>query len=271
MLRFPLRPAAAIAGLLFPFPTLSQARTSPDAASITAVTTQTPSLSGPGLSHHVLASKALGQDVGYVVWTPPGYKATMKYPVIYYLHGVTGNESSDAPDFTDYLARAMAKGEIPPVIAVFPNGGLSFYRGGVESMIIDELIPLVDATYATKASADSRAVVGFSMGGIGAVRLSVTHPDLFIAASSWGGGARAELEPVLEKNAALLKKRGFAMLLINGSKDRPDAFKPLAAKCAALGVAAAVVTLPNVTHDLGSYYQQSNDQVMKFLGDRLRK
>ena len=53
---------------------------------------------GPGLSHHVLESKAMGHDVGYVVWVPPDYdaKADRRYPVIYFLHGAGGNESSDS-------------------------------------------------------------------------------------------------------------------------------------------------------------------------------
>ena len=57
---------------------------------------------GPGLSHHVLASKALGHDVGYVVWLPSGYedKADQRYPVIYFLHGAGGNESADAAGFS---------------------------------------------------------------------------------------------------------------------------------------------------------------------------
>ena len=50
---------------------------------------------GPGLTHKVLASKAMGHDVGYVVWTPADYDSSGKtrYPVIYFLHGMGGSES----------------------------------------------------------------------------------------------------------------------------------------------------------------------------------
>ena len=52
---------------------------------------------------------------------------------------------------------------------------------------IDELIPLIDHDYATKAEPAGRALAGFSMGGAGSVRLSILHPELFCAAGSWGG------------------------------------------------------------------------------------
>ncbi|TWU34262.1 alpha/beta hydrolase-fold protein [Novipirellula artificiosorum] len=70
---------------------------------------------------------------------------------------------------------------------VNPNGGMSGYRGDVEKMIVDELIPLIDWSYPTKANASGRVVAGFSMGGAGSVSLALRHPDLFCTAGSWGG------------------------------------------------------------------------------------
>jgi enterochelin esterase-like enzyme len=191
---------------------------------------------GPGLTHHVLTSKALGHEVGYVAWTPPGYDATKRYPVIYFLHGIGGTESADAAGFSGLVAKGIEKGEIAPVLVVFPNGGASGYRGPVETMIIDELIPRIDQDYPTLNSPESRAIAGFSMGGAGAVRLSLLHPELFAAAASWGGGAGPDLEAAVDQSADLLKKRGFGLLLINGEKDRPEAFKPLARKLDAAGI-----------------------------------
>src|ERR1044071_5475331 len=143
--------------------------------------------SGPGLEHHVLHSTSLGWDVGYVVWKPANYDPARKYPVIYFLHGASGSESSDAAGFSGWVAKGIEKGMLPPVLVVFPNGGMSGYRGAVEKMIVEELIPLIDRTYPTLAQRQSRAVVGFSIGGAGAVRLAVLHPELFTAAASMGG------------------------------------------------------------------------------------
>ncbi len=121
---------------------------------------------GAGLTHRVLASKAMGHDVGYVVWTPADYNAggTTRYPVIYFLHGMGGNEASDSAGFSGMISRGIRDGSVPPAICVFPNGGRSGYRGSVEKMIVEELIPLIDKSYPTKAQARSRAVAGFSMG-----------------------------------------------------------------------------------------------------------
>ena len=225
---------------------------------------------GPGLTHHVLASAALGHDVGYVVWTPPGYDSAKKYPVVYFLHGAGGTESADAAGFSGWVAKGIEQGLLPPVLVVFPNGGMSGYRGGVEKMLIEELLPLIDKSYPTLGTAEARAVAGFSMGGAGAVRLTVLHPELFAAAASMGGGSGADLEAAVEKNGAVLKQRQVGFLLINGEKDRPKAFEGLAKQLEAASVEHRVTIHPNLGHDLGRYYELSNDQMMKFLGDHLR-
>jgi endo-1,4-beta-xylanase len=230
---------------------------------------------GPGLSHHVLSSEALGHDAGYVVWTPADFDSTGKtrYAVIYFLHGIGGNESADAAGFSGYVASAIQDGTLPPAICVFPNGGRSGYRGQVESMIVKELIPLIDRDYPTRASASGRAVAGFSMGGAGAVRLSLLHPELFAVAGSWGGGMWRDAEEMLaavEPAAETLKASDFGVLLVNGGQDHPDAFTRLAEKMAAAGVRHQIEVLPDTPHNLGLYYEKNGDRMMKFLGDGLK-
>lgn len=225
---------------------------------------------GPGLEHHVLHSAALGWDVGYVVWKPANYDPTRKYPVIYFLHGASGTESADAAGFSGWVAKGIEKGMLPPVLVVFPNGGMSGYRGAVEKMIVEELIPLIDRTCPTLARPESRAVVGFSMGGAGAVRLAVLHPELFTAAASMGGRAGGEVDAAAEKNASALRERKVAFLLINGEKDHPKAFEVLVKTFAAAGVEHSVVILPNLEHNLGLYYEQSFEQLMRFLREHVK-
>lgn len=225
---------------------------------------------GPGLEHHVLHSTALGWDAGYVVWKPAQYHPARKYPVIYFLHGASGSESSDAAGFSGWVAKGIEKGMLPPVLIVFPNGGMSGYRGAVERMIVEELIPLIDRTYPTLAQPHSRAVAGFSMGGAGGVRLAVLHPELFGAAASMGGRAGGEVDAAAEKNASLLREKKVAFLLINGEKDSPKAFQVLAKTFTAGGIEHHVVIHPNLEHHLGLYYELSFEQLMRFLGEHLR-
>jgi len=230
---------------------------------------------GPGLTHHILDSKAMGHEVGYVVWTPDGYDSSgaVRYPVIYFLHGMGGNESADAGGFSARVASGIRAGTMPSVLCVFPNGGRSGYRDEVETMIVEELIPLIDRTYPTQAGAKARAIAGFSMGGAGAVRLSILHPTTFCAAGSWGGGMWREADALLsaaERGAQTLKMHGFGILLINGDQDRPEAFKALADKLQELTVDHEVVVLPDTPHNLGLYYERSGREMVRFLGKRLR-
>jgi poly(3-hydroxybutyrate) depolymerase len=108
------------------------------------------------------------------------------------------------------------------------------------------------------------------MGGQGGVRLAVLYPELFAAAASMGGGAGAETEVAAEKNAAVLKKRNVGFLMINGEKDRPQAFEALAGKLNAGGVENTIIVHPGLGHDLGAYYELSYGKLMPFLGAHLK-
>ena len=231
-----------------------------------------------GLTHKVLASKSLGHDVGYVVWTPRDLDASgsTRYPVVYFLHGAGGSEKSDSAGFWSRVAGAIRSGRFPKSICVFPNGGMSGYRGKVESMIINELIPLIDKTYPTRANASGRVICGFSMGGAGSVLLSLRHPDLFCGAGSWGGAlsfrGRAEESPLLplaRENADKLRANHFALITINGDQDRPKAFKPLEELLSGLNILHKPVALKDTNHNLGKYYERAGDTMINFLAERL--
>lgn len=236
----------------------------------------------PGLEHHILQSKSLGHEVGYVVWTPDGYsvKASKRYPVVYFLHGIGGNESADAAGFSGIVAKAIADKILPPVICVFPNGGISGYRGEVEKMIIEELIPTIDKSFKTITRSKSRALAGFSMGGSGSVYLAIMHPELFCAAGSMGGGiggrsAKAdnanELEASIEKAMPVWKKNNFGFFMANGDKDRPDAFTEFAKTLKKEGIDYEVLVLPDTEHNLGHYYERSANKLLAFIAGHLKK
>src|SRR5262249_59056974 len=107
-----------------------------------------------------------GADVSYLVYLPPGYdKDTKKYPVIYWLHGLGGNQRAGANMFVPHLDAAIRKGAVPPAIVVSVNGMVtSFYcdwandKRPIESVIIKDLIPHIDKTYRTIAHPAARLV-----------------------------------------------------------------------------------------------------------------
>jgi endo-1,4-beta-xylanase len=140
-----------------------------------------------GTLYRTFASAFANGPASYLVYLPPGYtQSDARYPVVYWLHGLNGTQRDGATCFVPHLDRAIRAGSAPPAIAVLVNGldDSRYYdsfdgRRPVESVIVRDLIPHIDATYRTLADREHRAVEGFSMGGFGAAHLGFKYPDLF--------------------------------------------------------------------------------------------
>jgi enterochelin esterase-like enzyme len=149
-----------------------------------------------GVAHSTFRSTLMNGVIGYNIYLPPNYHENeRRYPVMYFLHGRGGNESSDIW-ISQHLHKLLADAdeEISPMIIVFPNGmETSGYRNSqdnsmpMESIIIDELLTHIDGTDRTLANREHRVIEGFSMGGQGALFLASKHPDLFCSAVSYAG------------------------------------------------------------------------------------
>jgi endo-1,4-beta-xylanase len=140
-----------------------------------------------GSKYKTFNSKSAGCEVSYLVYLPPDYdKETKNYPVIYWLHGLGGNQRGGAMMFTPHVDSAIRKGTLTPAIVVSVNGMVSsFYCDAVtgklpmESVIVKDLVPHVDKTYRTVARPEGRLIQGYSMGGYGAGHLAFKYPDVF--------------------------------------------------------------------------------------------
>lgn len=148
-----------------------------------------------GLKYRTFASKAAGTDVSYAIYLPPGYDTAKdtRYPVVYWLHGRGGSQTG-AGQLARRLDAAIRAGKASPMIVVGVNGlkTSSFvdWENGlvpVQTIIVKEVIPHVDATYRTIATREGRAIEGFSMGGAGAPKIGFKHPELFGAVSILAG------------------------------------------------------------------------------------
>jgi enterochelin esterase-like enzyme len=145
---------------------------------------------------------ALGRELNYLVALPADYETAKdrRYPVLYLLHGRGDNMRAWIRIVPD-LHRLAAEGRIPPVIAIMPDADSSRRAGyyvdsrftgsptpplpageAMETALTRDLIAHVDATYRTQAGRTGRIVAGYSMGGYGALRFSLAHPELFAAA-----------------------------------------------------------------------------------------
>lgn len=143
-------------------------------------------------------SEATGLTLKATVLLPDTYRKqpTKRYPVLYMLHGHTGNLTS----WLDYARFPPRYADDYQTIIVFADGGNSFYvnwDGQTDSKphrwedaMTQELVPFIDRTYRTLPNAQHRGIGGLSMGGFGALLLALKHPDLFSVALSSSGCVR---------------------------------------------------------------------------------
>ena len=138
-------------------------------------------------------SKILGRDIRYCAILPPSYDASKarRYPVLYFLHGLGGNEqflvTSGGWNLIEDLWQQRAIGEF---LIVTPDADTSFYinshdgRVRYEDSFVREFIPFIDRTYRTSPARHSRGIAGISMGGYGALHIAFRHPELFASVSA---------------------------------------------------------------------------------------
>lgn len=160
----------------------------------------TPAVGASRVSYHSFESRAVGARVSYHLYTPAAYdrEPSRRFPVLYWLHGSGGGVQGIAP-LSRLVDDAIESGKTPPFLVVFVNGlRLGMYvdwkdgRAPIETMIVHELVPHIDATYRSIATREGRLLDGFSMGGYGAARLGFKHPDKFRAVSIMGAGPMQE-------------------------------------------------------------------------------
>jgi enterochelin esterase-like enzyme len=154
-----------------------------------------------------MASDVLGQEIRYSVVLPQDYYRSRKsYPVVYLLHGLGDDESSwlEYGRITQVADDAVSKREIVPMIYIMPQGFRNYYVNDYaglflyEDMFINELVPHIDKTYRTIPDSLHRAVMGYSMGGFGALMLPARHPDVFSVSVPLSISVRTDAQYMVE-------------------------------------------------------------------------
>ncbi|MBA3716574.1 MAG: esterase family protein [Pyrinomonadaceae bacterium] len=138
-------------------------------------------------------SKLAGMKLPYNVVLPPDYAQGAahgtRYPVLYLLHGLTGH-------YSDWLAKSKLAEHAARhhFIIITPEGNNGWYTDSpvaptdkYETYIIQELIPDVQRRFRAIEAREGRAVAGLSMGGYGALKFGLKHPQMFTLAASLSG------------------------------------------------------------------------------------
>lgn len=148
-------------------------------------------------------STALCRKVDMYVYLPPGYSADKAYPMLLWLHGAFGDESSFLTTAQiDHLDALIRAGCMPPTVVVCPDGSYtgeddlkaphSLYINGCggkyEDMLTQDVVPFMQANFSLRGDRDAMAVGGLSAGGFGAAHLALKRPDLFGHVISVSGG-----------------------------------------------------------------------------------
>ncbi|MEY4445919.1 MAG: hypothetical protein RL444_1032 [Verrucomicrobiota bacterium] len=192
----------------------------------------TPAIEAKRVTHHVFESKALKEKISYHLYRPAAYEEGSKarFPVLYWLHGSGGGQDGIAP-LAKFFDDAIQAGKVQPFLVVFVNGlpqGMYVdWKDGstpIESMIMKDLLPHIDATYRTIASREGRMLDGFSMGGYGAARLGFKFPETFRTVSILGAGP---LDPDFERTPrANPRSRDGLLERVYGDRDYFRAVSP---------------------------------------------
>jgi len=135
-------------------------------------------------------SALLQEEKAFYIYLPDSAGSSRTYPVLYLLHGVGG-------DYGDWLEASHVREQAQQyemIIVLADGGGFGWYLDSpmdstslYESYLVAELLPLIESRFPVAAGPAACAISGLSMGGHGAVALSLKHPDLFGAASSLSG------------------------------------------------------------------------------------
>jgi enterochelin esterase-like enzyme len=154
-------------------------------------------------------SNKLHRDMSYAVLLPPDYDSTDRsYPVVYLLHGYGDDETAwyTGGNIKFYVDKYSS--EIGPMIYVMPEAFNTYYvnkyngRYPMMDVLVDELVPHIDSIYRTKADNLHRAVMGYSMGGYGALILPAMNPGVFSVGVSLSMSFRTDQQYIAEEQDA---------------------------------------------------------------------
>jgi len=181
-------------------------------------------------------SKTVGTTRKALVYTPPGFNKKTKYPVLYLLHGIGGDEkewlNGGKPQVI--LDNLYAEGKIQPMIVVMPNGRAMKDDRAVgnimapdkvqafatfEKDLLNDLIPFIEKSYPTLTDRENRAIAGLSMGGGQSLNFGLGNLDKFAWVGGFSSAPNTKLPQELVPNLEDAKKKLKLLWISCGDND----------------------------------------------------
>jgi enterochelin esterase-like enzyme len=173
-----------------------------------------------------------------VVYLPPHYASDRKYPVLYLLHGIGGNEWEwsgyiHADAIIDNL---IADGKATPMLVVMPNGRAladdrapapdrTFSPQNAEGFakferdLLECLIPAIQARYSASTNREQRALAGLSMGGGQSLNFGLKHLDTFAGVGGFSSAPNTKQPAELVPNPSAARQQLKLLYLSCGNQD----------------------------------------------------
>ncbi len=179
-------------------------------------------------------SQSVGTTRKMQIYTPPGYSEDQKYPVLYLLHGIGGDETEwqrfAKPQVL--LDNLLAEGKAAPMIVVMPNGraqkndraeGDVFQSApafaAFEQDLLQDVIPAVESRYSVHADREHRALAGLSMGGGQSLNFGLGRLDTFAWIGAFSPAPNTRPAQELMPDPAAAKGQLKLLWLSCGKKD----------------------------------------------------
>ncbi|MHA8088118.1 alpha/beta hydrolase-fold protein [Aquirufa sp. Wall-65K1] len=181
-------------------------------------------------------SKTVGNPRKAIIYTPPGYVKNKKYPVLYLLHGIGGDEKEwlNGASPQHILDNLYAEGKIEPMIVVMPNGRAMKDDRAVgnimapdkvqafahfEQDLLNDLIPFIEKSYSVLKDREHRAIAGLSMGGGQSLNFGLGNLDRFSWIGGFSSAPNTKSPEVLVPNPADFKNKVKLLFLSCGAND----------------------------------------------------
>lgn len=181
-------------------------------------------------------SKTVGNIRNALVYTPPQYSKNKKYPVLYLLHGIGGDETEwlDGGQPQVILDNLYADGKAEPMIVVMPNGramkddravGNIFDSTKVaafknfEEDLLQDLIPFIEKNYPVIKNSENRAIAGLSMGGGQTLNFGLGNLDIFSWVGSFSAAPNTKRPEILVPQPEMARNKLNLLWISCGDED----------------------------------------------------